>query len=86
MYSRAHYSRTIEIRDWKTGGVDNMWNSNWFNSDLNKKSHQHTPVKMCFVEPLSCAECNTELLHYSGVVVSELHDTDPAEAAIENLT
>lgn len=41
---------------------------------------------MCFVEPLSCAECNTELLHYSGVVVSELHDTDPAEAAIENLT
>lgn len=86
MYSRASYSRTIEIRDWKSGGVDNMQNSNWFISDLKKKkSYQSTSVKMGYVESLLCAKCNTELLHYSGTV-SELHATDPAEAGFENLT
>lgn len=39
---------------------------------------------MGYVEPLLCANCNTELLHYS--VVSELHATDPAEAGFDDVT
>lgn len=74
------------MRDGNSGGVDNVQYFDWFNSDKIKKPYQITSVKRYCFQLALCAEHNTELIHYSGHSILELHETYPAEARLDHLT